>query len=99
VRALKITVIILGMLILLGFGVVGYEVFRRATDPTHPRAFNPPKPAAIQADLPPGSRIGQMLVLGTRVVYHVTLPDGTEQIHVLDPRDGTVQIPVKVSGS
>lgn len=104
VQAIKSLLAIMGILIVAGFAFLGYEVYQRATDPTHPRAFGrgkveaaakpAPAPAAISA--PAGSRIGQMLVLGPRVVYHVTLPDGSEQIHVLDPRDGTVQVPVSI---
>ncbi len=93
----------MGLLIVAGFAFIGYEVFKRATDPTHPRAFVRKTPEPTQASspqisstLPAGSRIGQMLVLGTRVVYHVTHPDGSEQIHVLDPRAGTVEVPVTV---
>ena len=116
VRALTTLLTVMGILILAGFAFIGYEIYQRASDPNHPRAFSrdrtpavaaipgqaiPGEGAALQATpfqatptLPAGSRIGQMMVLGTRVVYHVTLPDGTEQIHVLDVREGTVTIPV-----
>lgn len=96
-RIVQSILAIVGVLIVFGFAFIGYEVYQRATDPDHPRAIGRDRaaqPAETLAQLPPGSRIGQMLVLNARVVYHVTLPDGAEQIHILDPRTGTVQVPV-----
>ncbi|MFC7333227.1 hypothetical protein [Rhodocista pekingensis] len=104
-QAMKTLLAVMGVLIVLGFAFVGFEIYQRATDPDHPRAFGRAAPAAAGAPaavadagtgtlLPAGSRIGQMLVLNNRVLYHVTLPDGSEQIQVLDPANGRVRIAV-----
>ena len=85
-----------GILILMGFGYLGYEVYRRATDPNHPKAFGQPDREAATAEaapaLPPGSRIDDLQQFGSRILYRVTLPDGDQQIHLLDPKTGKVQL-------
>jgi len=98
-QALKALLVIMGVIIVAGFAFIGWEVYKRATDPNHPRSFARKEQAVpgqvpVRPALPAGSRIGQIQPVGTRVVYHVTLPDGTEQIHVLDPRSGEVTVPV-----
>ncbi|HYC04566.1 MAG TPA: hypothetical protein VED40_14830 [Azospirillaceae bacterium] len=100
----------MGLLILAGFGFLGWEVYKRATDPNHPRSWvrtaeqaqpgadgaTPSAPAgpALPAPttLPAGSRIDELQTLGNRVLYRVTLPDGSQQVHLLDPRSGRAQI-------
>ena len=100
----------MGVLILTGFGFLGWEVFKRATDPSHPRSWvratdqaqpaadgtTPALPAgpALPAPtaLPAGSRIDELQTLGNRVLYRVTLPDSSQQVHLLDPRSGRAQI-------
>lgn len=96
----------MGALILGGFAFIGYEIYQRATDPNHPRAFGKDKPAEAVADpavgtstlptLPAGSRIERMVTTDTRAILHITLPDGTQQIRVLDPRDGKTSVPITI---
>mgnify|MGYP001806517689 CR=1 FL=1 len=102
----------MGALILGGFAFIGYEIYQRATDPNHPRAFGKDKPVEAVADpgavpgagaiaatlptLPAGSRIERMVTTDTRAILHITLPDGTQQIRVLDPRDGKTSVPITI---
>jgi hypothetical protein len=139
VRAIQTAVIVMGVMIVLGVAFIGVEIFRRATDPNHPRSWvadraapggpAPPVedgPAAMRprpqqpnqallaqgaaereaaereaADrdaepvtLPAGSEIGAPAGAGDRVVFRVVLPDGTQQMHVLDPRTGQISVPL-----
>lgn len=107
-RALKALLVIMGVIIFAGFGFIAWEVYKRATDPNHPRSFAKPAPAAgtapagaaaLPSSLPAGSRIGPMVESNGRVVFHVTLPDGREQLHVLDPRAGTSLLVVQTGDS
>lgn len=39
-RALKIILVVMAVFIAAGFAFIGYEVFKRSTDPDHPRTFS-----------------------------------------------------------
>ncbi|WP_049974194.1 hypothetical protein [Azospirillum sp. B4] len=95
----------MGVLIVAGFTFIGVEVWRRATDPNHPRAFGRHKDATITSTatpevlapllaLPGGSRIEAMTSVGSRLAVQVALPGGTQQIVLLEPSTGKVQIAV-----
>lgn len=106
-RAFKYISILVAVIIVAGFAFIAWEVFQRATNPDHPRSWakrgaeataaGPASAALPPAPLPVGSRIGQMVEANGRVVFHVTLPDGREELHLLDPRAGTSR-PVVQSG-
>lgn len=55
--------------------------------------------AAAAPALPLGSRIGAMVEAGGRVVFHVTLPDGREELRILDPRSGSSQTAVSTASA
>lgn len=98
----------MGVLIVAGFTFIGVEIWRRATDPNHPRAFgrhdaapgattlSPASPEALAAmlTLPEGSRIEAMTSVGSRLAVQVGLPNGTQRIVLLEPSTGKVQIAV-----
>ncbi|TWB13837.1 hypothetical protein FBZ89_11952 [Nitrospirillum amazonense] len=110
----------MGVLIVAGFTFIGVEVWRRATDPSHPRAFGrhadtatlgtttvgtttagtttgsalPPGALAPLLKLPEGSRIEAMTSVGSRLAVQVVLPGGAQQIVLLEPSTGKVQIAV-----
>ena len=44
----------------------------------------------VSLDLPAGSRIIGMVSTADRVVFHVTQPDATDRIYVLDPKSLTL---------
>jgi hypothetical protein len=98
-KALKTLVIAMGALILAGVAVIGVTLYNRATVPggsggdDRPAAV-PRSPAdrvtAGSLGLPAGSRIRGIAGAGSRVVVHVELPGGTEQLLLLDPATGQV---------
>jgi hypothetical protein len=93
-RFLQILIVVLGVLIVGGFAFIGVEVYRRATDPTHPHAWGKePPPAPVPATLPgsalpTGSKIGEPVSVGYQIAVRVVLPDGTQQLLVIDPTSG-----------
>ncbi|MDZ5650195.1 hypothetical protein [Nitrospirillum sp. BR 11828] len=107
-RTIKTFLVIMGVLIVAGFAFIGVEIWRRATDPNHPRAFGrhdaapgtttlsaaPPEALAPLLKLPEGSRIEAMTSVGSRLAVQVGLPNGTQRIVLLEPSTGKVQIAV-----
>ncbi|WP_145727613.1 hypothetical protein [Nitrospirillum viridazoti] len=109
-RTIKTFLVIMGVLIVAGFTFIGVEVWRRATDPNHPRAFGrhadtaasgattpsalPPEALAPLLKLPEGSRIEAMTSVGSRLAVQVALPGGAQQIVLLEPSTGKIQIAV-----
>lgn len=97
-KALKTLVVAMGILILAGIAVVGVTLYNRAARPgglagdraaaqtTRPAEH----PTAASLGLPAGSRIRGLAGAGNRVVVHVELPGGEEQLLLLDPATGQV---------
>jgi len=94
-KALKTLVIVMGILILAGIAVIGVTLYNRAN---RPGGLAGAPPAAAPADriadgslgLPAGSRIRGLAGAGGRVVVHVELPSGAEELVILDPASGAV---------
>lgn len=97
-KALKTLVIVLGVLILAGVAAVGVTLYNRATRPGGFAGDRPAAPATRTAEppsvgslgLPAGSRIKGIAGAGSRVVVHVELPGGQEQLLLLDPATGRI---------
>jgi len=104
-KALKTLVIAMGVLILAGIAVVGVTLYNRAARPGGLAGDRPGAPATRPAErltagslgLPAGSRIKGIAGAGNRVVIHVELPGGQEQLLLLDPATGQVAGRVGVS--
>jgi hypothetical protein len=98
VRAIKAFLAIMAIFIIGGFGFLGYEIYKRATDPErHTEAGAPPPPplpgriAETALDLGAGARIEDVVLAGNRVIFTVRLPDGQgDRRYILDPRSGAV---------
>nr|WP_211112503.1 hypothetical protein [Azospirillum sp. SYSU D00513] len=93
----------MGVLIVAGFWIVGAELYRRMNDPERRAATAVPAveapapgnaPVEVPLDVPPGSRIEEMLAVGSRVLLRVTVPNGADRIYVMDPRNGAVTVTV-----
>lgn len=92
-QALKFLVIFMGVLIFAGLAIVvvtlatrnGNEDTADVSDAAADAGFG-----TVEAGLPPGSRVVDMATEGDRLVLHVRLPDGGEQILVLDLATGRV---------
>ncbi|HYD65824.1 hypothetical protein [Azospirillum sp.] len=97
-RVLKAAIIIMGVFILAGYAYLGVEVVKRfsnkVTAEPQEAAEDRPLPAGptgeVSLNLPSGARIGEMLAVGNRVVFRVTIPDGADRLYTLDPRSGAV---------
>ena len=80
-----------------GFGLLGYEIYKRATDPDRqadagaPSSQPPGKIAETALELGAGARISSVVLAGNRVIFTVQLPDGQgDRLYILDPRNGAV---------
>lgn len=97
---LKVLVIIMGVLIIAGFAVLGVVLYKRMSDPerrvesaervTVPDA----KPDEVGLSLPPGTRMGDPVAVGNRVLFRVTVPNGDDRLYVMDPRTGAIAFSV-----
>jgi hypothetical protein len=99
VRALKAFLAIMAIFIVGGFGFLGYEIYKRATDPERqaeagaPPASSPlpGRIAETALELGAGARIASVMLAGNRVIFTVQLPDGQgDRLYILDPRNGAV---------
>jgi hypothetical protein len=99
VRALKAFLAIMAIFIVGGFGFLGYEIYKRATDPERqaeagaPPASSPlpGRIAETALELGAGARISSVVLAGNRVIFTVQLPDGQgDRLYILDPRNGAV---------
>jgi hypothetical protein len=95
-KALKTLVIAMGVLILAGVAVIGVTLYNRAQAPGGLAGSLVPAPAPAERitagslGLPAGSHIKGIAGAGSRVVVHVELPSGAEQLLLLDPATGRV---------
>lgn len=104
-RILQSVIVVLGVLIVGGFAFIGVEIYQRATDPTHPRAFGKAPaeaPAATVAtpladSLPAGTEIGEPVAVGSRIAVRVVLPDGTQQVLVIEAATGRTSTVLKAA--
>lgn len=98
-RFLKAALIIMGVFILAGYAYLGVEVVKRfarqAAEPAREagdeRPLPPPATGGVAAlGQPAGARIGELVTVGNRVVFKVSVPDGPDTLYILDPRTGAV---------
>lgn len=93
-RALKILVVVMGVMLVVGFAalvaIVAGRISRGPT-PVAARAF-----AAPPIDIPRGARIEAMTAGSDRLVLSLALPDGGRQLLILDlvtgARRGTIEL-------
>jgi hypothetical protein len=87
VRALKIAVIVMGVMLVVGtvvlIGAIAARVSHKPAEPaTKPDFITQP------IDLPPGARIEAMTAGSDRLIIDLLLPDGTRQLLVIDLATG-----------
>jgi len=95
VQILKALIVIMGVLIVAGFTFLGVELYKRMSDPNRASLTAiAPAPAEtavdVTLDVPAGSRIGEVVVVGNRVLFKVSLPQGPDRLYMMDPRTGAV---------
>lgn len=82
-RALKVVVVVMGVMILAGVAVLVVVIAGRLSRGGAGTASSQPF-AAAPIELPSGARIETMSVGGDRLVVDVLLPDGDRQLVVID---------------
>lgn len=82
-RALKILVVVLGVMLVLGTVALVVAVVNRVN---HPQAV--PSIAASEIDLPAGARVSGSETSGDRLVVRVALPDGAEELLIFNLTTG-----------
>jgi len=84
VRALKILVIVMGVMILAGFAALIVVIAGRLS-----RGGPATAPfAAAPIELPAGARIETMGIGTDRLVLDILLPDGDRRLMIIDPASG-----------
>jgi hypothetical protein len=87
VRALKIAVILMGVMLVVGtvvlIGAIAARVSHKPDEPATKPAFFPQP-----IDLPPGARIEAMTAGPDRLIIDLLLADGTRQLLVIDLATG-----------
>lgn len=94
-RALKVLVVAMGVLLLAGVAVVIVTIMTRLAQ--HPAATAPvaaaegrPVPfGTTSLALPAGARVIEMQSAGRRLALHLRHADGSEALLILDPDTGT----------
>jgi hypothetical protein len=94
-RALKVLVVVMGVLLLAGVAVVIVTIMTRLAQ--HPAATAPaaamegrPVPfGTTTLALPAGARVIEMQSAGRRLALHLRHADGSEALLILDPDTGT----------
>ncbi|HLY44136.1 MAG TPA: DUF6476 family protein [Stellaceae bacterium] len=86
-RALKLLVVVMGVMILAGFVALFVAIAGRMSQP---RTAPPPAAgaAASAIDLPAGARVETMSVASDRLAVEMVLPGGERQIVVIDLASG-----------
>lgn len=103
---LKTLVVVMGVMIVAGFSFLGVELYKRINDPDRVAQADRAAPtvtgglATVEGsitglDLPVGSRMGDPVAIGNRVMVKVTLPANgdrpeSDRLYVLDNRNGAV---------
>jgi hypothetical protein len=90
-RALKVLVIVMGVLLAAGIVALGFAVAYRMNHPrpaAAPAAMTPGKPTASTLDLPEGARVVGAEATGDRLVVRVELAGGGEELIVVDLATG-----------
>ena len=86
-RALKILVVVMGIMLVLGFAALVVVIAGRIS-----RSGHPPAMARVFAeraiDIPRGARIEAMTATGERLVLALELADGNRQLVIIDLASG-----------
>jgi hypothetical protein len=94
-RALKILVVVMGIMIVGGFAALVVIIIGRVSH-RGPAPAETPKAFARPIDIPRGARIEAMTAGGNRLVVGLELPDGDRQLLIIDlatgARLGTVEL-------
>jgi hypothetical protein len=82
-QALKVLVIGLGVAIVVAFSLLVYGLSQQFGGAAGDEGFG-----TVELALPAGARIADTRIDADRVLVRVALPDGSEQLHVVDIESG-----------
>jgi hypothetical protein len=89
VSALKVLVVVMGVLIAAGMAVVGYTIVKRASAPAGPQTAQTSAPwGPLELSLPTGARILRTTTDGGRLVVELGLDRGGERVLIVDLASG-----------
>jgi hypothetical protein len=95
VRALTVFVIVMGVILVVGFGVVVAVIAGRMSRSGPSTSADQRFPTAV-VDIPRGARIEAMTPASDRLILDLVLPDGQHQLVVFDltsgARLGTIEL-------
>jgi hypothetical protein len=93
-RALKLLVVGMGVLLVLGTAALVWAVVYRVNHRPPPMAAA--RPGTTVIDLPPGARVESSEVAGDRLVLRLAMPDGGGRLLIFDLRSaasiGTIEL-------
>jgi hypothetical protein len=94
-RALKIVVAVMGVMLIVGFAaLIAVIAGRVSRGGSGARAEHPFAPTAV--DIPRGARVEAMTTAPNRLILELALPDGERQLVVIDlttgARLGTIEL-------
>ncbi len=85
-RSIQALVIVMGILIVGGMTLVGYQIVTTVGEsPAAPAPFG-----EVELALPPGARVLDMAAIDDRLVLRVEGGDGRQRLLVLDPSTGAL---------
>jgi hypothetical protein len=84
VQALKVVVVIMGLMILAGLTLLGAIVASRMAHRSPATAASAPAFSAAPIDLPAGARVATIKIGIDRLVVDIVLADGNHQLLVID---------------
>ena len=87
-QALKVLVVIMGLMILAGLTLLGAIIASRMAHRPAPVAASTAAFSAAPIDLPAGARVAAMQLGADRLVLDIVLPDGNHQLLVIDLSTG-----------
>lgn len=98
VRAMKVLVIVLGVLLILGFFTVVARLVYLAARPDSPAKVGPPAPGAnASLELPTGANVRTVTLSGDRLAVHYDAPSGGG-IAVIDIASGRTLARIQLHG-
>lgn len=87
-RALKVAVVVMGVLIVVGTVALVIGVARRSTAPVSPVA-TVPRSLAVVLEEPQGTRIGGIVAVQDRLAVQLQ-GGGVDRVVLIDPKSGAV---------
>ena len=87
-RSIQALVIVMGILIVGGMTLVGYQIVTTVGE--SPSQAAPASFGEVELALPPGARVVDMASTEDRLVLRVEAGDGRQRLFVLDPSTGAL---------